>query len=457
MHTVARRRHRHLHEEPMVPCIFPSSSLNTTLLTHNAVTFLPRPGSSEAPQADDPVASAVAALDASIAAWLRPQQTACKERGFRFVVREGGFGSTLNSLVKELLWALLHGRPPLGEALSERSGSRRAQHRLRLAEPAPLELFRNATTCANASLECFLQPLTNCSAESRTSQRGMAHGGRWLEVVSHEEVLAMAPPGTEPLRADIAAAGRFALVSLLLASLLRPSGSVAARLRAVRSSLGWPEAEPRAARGGRGAPPPLLIGVHLRAGDACDAEALARHNRTCEPLSAFAAAVQAVVSAYGGKRRVRRKWQTLRRRGGGAGVRQIEQLISGGSVDGHEDATSVMVDLLLLASCDVLIGKFSSNIDRLAYSLMAVRRGREHRREQAEGVAAEAEAASQRASPPLCLPPYVSLDHPWCADWGVRLPIRTLSPLPYAAALPTVPTLREEEGSPPRVVGGFEC
>ena len=55
-------------------------------------------------------------------------------------------------------------------------------------------------------------------------------------------------------------------------------------------------------------------------------------------------------------------------------------------------------------------------------------------------------AASQRASPPLCLPPYVSLDHPWCADWGVRLPIRTLSPLPYAAALPTVPTLREEEG-----------
>ena len=99
----------------MVPCIFPSSSLNTTLLTHNAVTFLPRPGSSEAPQADDPVASAVAALDASIAAWLRPQQTACKERGFRFVVREGGFGSTLNSLVKELLWALLHGRPPLGE------------------------------------------------------------------------------------------------------------------------------------------------------------------------------------------------------------------------------------------------------------------------------------------------------------------------------------------------------
>lgn len=138
-------------------------------------------------------------------------------------------------------------------------------------------------------------------------------------------------------------------------------------------------------------------------------------------------------------------------------MRQIEQLLSGGSVDGHEDATSVMVDLLLLASCDVLIGKFSSNIDRLAYSLMAVRRGREHRREQAEGVAAEAEAASQRASPPLCLPPYVSLDHPWCADWGVRLPIRTLSPLPYAAALPTVPTLREEEGSPPRVVGGFEC
>ena len=60
----------------------------------------------------------------------------------------------------------------------------------------------------------------------------------------------------------------------------------------------------------------------------------------------------------------------------------------------------VLVDMLLLTETDVLVGKFSSNHDRLVYALMAnARRGS------------------------VCLPPFVSLDHPWCADWGVRQPI----------------------------------
>jgi hypothetical protein len=47
-----------------------------------------------------------------------------------------------------------------------------------------------------------------------------------------------------------------------------------------------------------------------------------------------------------------------------------------------------LVDQLLLASGDALVGKFTSNIDRVAYALMA---GGSH-----------------------CLVPYISLDSAWC-------------------------------------------
>lgn len=50
------------------------------------------------------------------------------------------------------------------------------------------------------------------------------------------------------------------------------------------------------------------------------------------------------------------------------------------------------MDLLLLSEGDGFIGKFTSNLDRIAYSLMAARAG---------GIL-----------------PFVSLDSAWCSDWG---------------------------------------
>ena len=52
------------------------------------------------------------------------------------------------------------------------------------------------------------------------------------------------------------------------------------------------------------------------------------------------------------------------------------------------------VDALLLARCDVLVGKFTSGLFRAAYALAAARKG---------GM----------------LPPFISLDAPWCADYGI--------------------------------------
>ena len=51
------------------------------------------------------------------------------------------------------------------------------------------------------------------------------------------------------------------------------------------------------------------------------------------------------------------------------------------------------VDVLLLATCDAFVGKFSSNLFRAALEL--------------------------HASECDCAPPFVSLDHAWCFDWAV--------------------------------------
>ena len=136
-------------------------------------------------------------------------------------------------------------------------------------------------------------------------------------------------------------------------------------------------------------------------------------------------------------------------------------------VDGYDDAVEVLVDLFLMAECDALVGKFSSNIDRIAYSLMAARRGAEMATRMATHAAAAAAAGGSGGGgggggggaagaagkkplgrPRLCLPPYVSLDHPWCADFGTWMPLRFARPPPYAGV--------RDAGGAPRLVGGFQ-
>ena len=48
---------------------------------------------------------------------------------------------------------------------------------------------------------------------------------------------------------------------------------------------------------------------------------------------------------------------------------------------------------MLLARCDFLVGKFSSGLFRAAYQLAVAQKG--------------------------ALPPYLSLDAPWCAEYGI--------------------------------------
>ena len=135
-------------------------------------------------------------------------------------------------------------------------------------------------------------------------------------------------------------------------------------------------------------------------------------------------------------RNVRRSWKRLRERDLNS-MPQIEQQIKLGMVDGYRDALDAMVDVLLLAECDALVGKFSSNIDRIAYSLMSVRRG--------GGGGAR-----------VCLPPYISTDHPWCSDYSKKDPLRPLPPQPFGRDKAVVDAAMGRDAAG-MVVGGFFC
>ena len=292
--------------------------------------------------------------------------------------------------------------------------------------PQPLSLFVSRQRCSLGSLECFLRPWTNCSETARWSLPAPALGGRWLEVTSHEALLASAPATVAPLLAAIRRIGTLPLVALILHTLLRPGAALQQALQAARVEIGWPRIYGDSPRGDREhqehnehqQPQPstatlntprgrrrgaargrdgglevgaddrgdtdvgasrLIIGVHVRQGDACARQALARHNRSCDSLSAYLPALAAVRRAYATpstavyiylatddegvaaeayqrnvrsgddfvwlvrKRGVRRQWPRDRF----GEVLQVEGVLATGAIDGYEDALQVRS----LASC----------------------------------------------------------------------------------------------------------
>jgi hypothetical protein len=207
--------------------------------------------------------------------------------------------------------------------------------------------------------------------------------------------------------------GSFWWVSQLTQRLMRPRGRARAMLRAgLRDSgLGAALVAQRP-----------IIGMHVRHGDACIASERARTVRTCEPLAEYMKAIADYAMTIGAKtiflatdsERVladaRRDFPqytflhipNVSRTGlqQAAPTTVLDEVIKERARTGkgvaktERDALLGAVDALLLARCDVLVGKFSSGLFRAAYALAAARRGG-------------------------ALLPFVSLDAPWCADHAV--------------------------------------
>ena len=350
--------------------------------------------------------------------------TPCDEKQLMVVdAAETGFGSTLSSLVK----------PLLASVAKQKS----------LLTPYLL-LYADKRRCARADLACFFRPLSHCDeepiardADAKKKGRGRrrsraaapsdtagepVHGGAFL---SRFELAAPSPlrinrpratffssrishkaSGLRALPERFRADGWFASVAATYSFLLRPSAELGAALAAAKASLGWP------ADG-------KVLGLHVRMGDACAASEMARTSRRCDALEAYAPHVERLAARYGvrhvflatdseavvgaARRRFARtglallyqKNVSVRARGdaaGGGGL--IDNLLRNGKVDGYAEGWAAALDLLLLGESAALVGKFTSNLDRIAYALMSARGG--------------------------CLRPYVSLDAAWCFDFGVR-------------------------------------
>ena len=163
-----------------------------------------------------------------------------------------------------------------------------------------------------------------------------------------------------------------------------------------------------------------VIGLHVRHGDACSSFERDRMARSCSPLSAYMPYVQrmakrlktnvvylatdsALVVAEASKRYTDFQFLHLSNVSRTATYLQrppelwdarIRRWTKRGEYErSHDEAWLASLDAFLLARSDAFIGKFTSNLFRAAYSL-------------ASGAC-------------RCFPPFVSLDAPWCFDYGM--------------------------------------
>lgn len=203
---------------------------------------------------------------------------------------------------------------------------------------------------------------------------------------------------------DLQRSTLFFVVSRILSFVVRPSHALHSRIVAKKKRIGWDNAK----RNG-------VIGLHVRLGDSCAPPFGRFHEkgRTCDPLSAYMPSLRKMSSRYGiknvylatdsheplndSKAYPEFNWifdQRVRRDAN----QSIEELLIRQQIDGSEEASDALSDIWLLSECDAFVGKFTSNMDRIAYSLM-------YSHGSAVGPKSEG-----------CYRPFVSLDAPWCFD-----------------------------------------
>lgn len=201
--------------------------------------------------------------------------------------------------------------------------------------------------------------------------------------------------------------GHFWYVAHLLAHLTRPNEATKARVAAAASASGL-----------RDAPRPLL-GIHVRRGDSCRETQETAKARRCSPFAEYWYHALAMRARYG----IRSVFLATddaavlaeaTEAAAAAGLPLFasaaapppatadapppplwDNVLDGTSkraVDAAAAAAGVVDDLAILSRCDAFVGKFTSNLDRIAYALIA---------------------AKSR-----CLKPLVSLDSLWCHDWS---------------------------------------
>jgi hypothetical protein len=344
----------------------------------------------------------------------RTMSADCKGPSFQPNLCEWGFGSTMNSIVKPAMHALKYGycmKDPAGwkkfncsswqtlfEPVSKSVLTEEMDAKLSTVvggnEPSA-STPEDKTGCAKV----FSKKITY----NKIGQPTFFFEDDYKKCVENYSFEAH---GDEMLPESHKKIGMFASVSLILNHMWRPNKAVEATIAKKKSDMNWPA---------DGTP---ILGIHYRAGDACLEEEVTL-GRKCDKFDYYMKSANLMQKKYGIKHiylatdsdtvidtldkypNFTFHYQKGIGRGGIRNKVPVDDLLHSGRLNGCDEAGSTFIDTHLLGSCHAFVGKFSSNIDRIAYNLMFART----RRYQ----------------------PHISLDNNWCFDFGVKSRIDGIS------------------------------
>ncbi len=361
--------------------------------------------------------------------------------------KRSGFGSYLRILAHEAEDLLIRGRAPtplLQHALLEKGVGSLGDGRPCAKQQLSGCVFHDAFAGAKALPVCACanpNPV-NCRGERVRAERA-APRSTYHRALPYED--GEAKRAVEDWR-RFAETYPFWASSALFSAVLRPQKRLRAAIADATQKLGE-------------APRPW-VAAHLRRGDACRDGAYM--GRTCSSGDDYARACCDAGRRYGfgtlvvatdSRSALAELKDALDKRGCPFTVRatsdnsvddetresaRVEDLLESNVLDSAKEFAGVLVDVFLLASGDIYIGKFTSNLDRLAYALLVARKG----------VAA----------------PYVSLDTAWSKDTPALFDAATHRPLQkllnetlHKSQLRNITRkkLRVDECRAPRAVAGW--
>jgi hypothetical protein len=254
----------------------------------------------------------------------------------------------------------------------------------------PVWLYGWHEECEIKGHGCHFMPYTNCTGdEEKENYDGAMVHPRNGEVF---------PPDSRYRPADYAHQGTLWYRSLIMHYLLQPNADLEANIRYNRNALQITHP---------------IIGMHIRAGDACAHAATSTIRPECRPISRYIEELQLMARKYKVKRVFLAcddaeaaeavKTQSgldvtmldLDREKMFAGKWFIEYRMAYGATNTAQVAESTMIDLFLLRECDYFVGTFASQFSRLAFEMMVAYKG--------------------------YVPPYASVDYPWCFNYMEKM------------------------------------
>jgi len=203
----------------------------------------------------------------------------------------------------------------------------------------------------------------------------------------------------------------FLLVSRTVREMMKYSGDLKTKLEVEKQKINWPKED-------------HVLSLHVRRGDSCGAYQSLPAGRKCDDLSSYIPHIDTMIRKYAFKyiflasddpkilgelsnyykdanvevltrsSKLTKKLDDIWKRHDNW---TIEKVLEKNLINGREVFEDSMLDILLLSEGDAFVGKFTSNVARLAFELMYTKENKE------------------------CIRPFVSLDASWCFNFGQRI------------------------------------